>query len=1346
MCLLAVWTTLPVAHAEMLVNKNFSPTTIDAGGTSTLGLIITNNVAATATNTNLADDLPAGIVLLGPPLTNSCQGTVTNASGSPVVAGDTTIRLVNGVVPPGSAGSPVTCSVTFAVTNYTPNQSLINSIPAGSLTSSEGPNNDPASATLNTNPVSPFGGSKTVTPAFVHGGGTASFTVVFTNTNLTSATFTVVDSLPTGISMTNVAGISSTCGGSLLSNLGATLVDNSGGFRIQGGTLPGRAGANPGACTITFTVVAGDLNSAVSGNVTNAIPANFTNSLSAPTPALSRNLSLQTGGKVNKGFSPATLVVPADSVLTIDLLNRNLQTITGAVVTDNLPAFVTINGTPSASASCGPGVNFTTAGGGALTIGSSSIRINNAEIPASDNTSGAAAGLCRVTVTVRLTAEGTYLNNIGNSSFGAGLPGFQGTGNIPLVGSADLAGTKTFVPATRSAGGTTSLVITLFNNSASGVANVQFTDNLRTMSALGSVTVLSSPAITNNCSGAVSFTSTSFSLTGGFLNAGTGCQISVPVKITETMAAGNYDNTLPAGTISSTAGTNSFAIVGRLTVQDPLVVTKAFVPNVVVPNSTAQFTITLTRRTANGAPDLTNLSLTDLLPSGVVNATTTSLFTNCGGTASASPGGSSITLSGGAITGLSTNCLVRLSVLVSNSATNTIAVGSVTTAEGFSNRVAATAAVQAGGTAPNFVLNKDFSPQSVKGGEAARLSLSITNNGVNNQALTGVSLVDVFPTNGGSPAFVISNPPNASVTGAGCTVGAFSAVLGSDTFAISNAAVPVNGICNYLVNVVGYDTGTFNNQINAGAVVSAQGATNSNIAQKSLVISSAMTIGKSFSPTVISAGQSSTLTIVVLNTTNTQLTGTSPAFTDVLPVGVTVTAVASTDCTNATVTAPIGTRTITVNGGVYPANSQCSIRVPVMANAIGGYTNVIAAGSAVFNKPVGTETNAGTATAILAVVAKPTISKSFAPTSIAQGGTAQVVLTITNPNGAVAVPGGLTGMQITDTLPSGLSVAGNQALTGSCGGAGSVNLSNGATTVMLGPLSVGSATNCNVIFIVTAANSGTFLNTTTGVSSNETGTVGTGSNVATLTVLIPPAIAKSFTPSLIDPGQTATLLFTLSNPNAVTVTLGNPAFSDVFPSTPVQMTLANLLSSNSCGGVLNNSANTSLAVGDIGIRLNNGQIPPAASCTLSVQVSGASPGTYTNVTTFLSSTNAGASTSTAQATLAVTQPTTAFAVSKTNAVSALVAGSTTSYTVTVANLGPVAANNAVLTDVPTTGLLCTSVVCAGATGGASCPPIGSAPYELSIDNLTVNGVKLPIFPNGGQVQFVVNCNVTATGR
>ena len=107
-------------------------------------------------------------------------------------------------------------------------------------------------------------------------------------------------------------------------------------------------------------------------------------------------------------------------------------------------------------------------------------------------------------------------------------------------------------------------------------------------------------------------------------------------------------------------------------------------------------------------------------------------------------------------------------------------------------------------------------------------------------------------------------------------------------------------------------------------------------------------------------------------------------------------------------------------------------------------------------------------------------------------------------------------------------------------------------------------------------------------------------------------------------------------------------------------------------------------------------------------------------------------------------------VTKTNGTTTLAAGSTTSYTITFGNLGPSAANGAIVKDLFTPGLTCTSVTCVATTGTpvASCPssllPLGST-VAASATNFFTTGETIATFPTNSSVTLVANCNVNATG-
>lgn len=97
-------------------------------------------------------------------------------------------------------------------------------------------------------------------------------------------------------------------------------------------------------------------------------------------------------------------------------------------------------------------------------------------------------------------------------------------------------------------------------------------------------------------------------------------------------------------------------------------------------------------------------------------------------------------------------------------------------------------------------------------------------------------------------------------------------------------------------------------------------------------------------------------------------------------------------------------------------------------------------------------------------------------------------------------------------------------------------------------------------------------------------------------------------------------------------------------------------------------------------------------------------------------------------------------ISKTNTVTSVVAGSTSSYAITVTNSGPGNAPGAIIKDPVAAGLSCTAVTCSIVSGTASCPT------TLTIALLQGSGFVMPTFNNGAVVQFLVTCAATATGQ
>ena len=102
---------------------------------------------------------------------------------------------------------------------------------------------------------------------------------------------------------------------------------------------------------------------------------------------------------------------------------------------------------------------------------------------------------------------------------------------------------------------------------------------------------------------------------------------------------------------------------------------------------------------------------------------------------------------------------------------------------------------------------------------------------------------------------------------------------------------------------------------------------------------------------------------------------------------------------------------------------------------------------------------------------------------------------------------------------------------------------------------------------------------------------------------LPPTAAKAFSPATIATGDTSTLTITLTNPNAVTV--GSAAFTDTYPFRLVNA--ASPAGTTTCAG-----GTVTATAGGSSLTLSGGTLPASGSCTVTVQVTSSTAGSYAN--------------------------------------------------------------------------------------------------------------------------------------
>ncbi len=812
-------------HVDLLrpptLSKSFSPNTMLVGQTSRLTIRIRNNDLGTAlAQASLTDQLPANVVLanlVSPSLTNcGSSASLTAASGG------SSITLSNSTIPANS-----TCTIRVNVTS-TVSGVYTNTIPANAIQTQQGvTNGSPASANLN---VQDVGLSKTFSPPNFQAGGTTILTITLGNP--TSSAYTGVslsDTLP-GTVLTVVSGSATTsCGGTVSTSQPRTV-------SLINGRVPAGSPSAPGTCTITVQVTTPT--NATGATFTNTIPINtlvtdqgITNAIAA-----SARVSVYAAGggiSANKSFSPATILPGENSRLRINITAPADTDLTSFSIVDDLPADVTIsNSSPATQNNCGASsVISAVTGGTSLTLSNGTIR----------------AGItCQINIYVTSTTPGVHTNtipptNITNTE-NRTVPNPL-TANLTVETVSDLLVSKSFTPPLVSPGGISKLTITLRNTNNVPLVNVSVTDPLPGTPTDG-IIVAPTPNASTTCAGgtvtAVTGTQT-ISMSGGTIPAqiaGVPGECTINVDVQGSGSLTRRTNTIPVANVSGTIQGTTTTInpaqpaqatltIGNLSIG----VVKGFDPLTVFGGSASTLSVELVN--PNNVP-MNGVGFTDTMPAGMILADPANPDVGtCGGTIDAIPGANSFSLSG-ASSAASSNCTVtiRVTMTVNGNLTNVIDAGTVSSFSGASNLDPAAASLT---NLPGASISKVFAPHSIKAGAVTSLTFTIQNTGV---SLTGMGFTDKLP---GDPpvGLEIADLPNP-VNNCG---GTLTAVAGTQTIELTNGSLALNASCTIVVSVTGNIEGNYTNTIEAGNLISTEGATNHDAASDTLVITGSSTGG-----------------------------------------------------------------------------------------------------------------------------------------------------------------------------------------------------------------------------------------------------------------------------------------------------------------------------------------------------------------------------------------------------------------------------------------------------------------------------------------------------------------------
>jgi len=788
---------------------------------------------------------------------------------------------------------------------------------------------------------------------------------------------------------------------------------------------------------------------------------------------------------------------------------------------------------------------------------------------------------------------------------------------------------KAFDPSTIGPQSSSRLTFTIDNSAYSdAVDNLAFTDTLP-----AGLEISTPGDLTTTCTGLITALDgdDTITLTGGRLGGWETCTIAVNVTVTAA-GSGGFPNT--TGDLTSDVGNSGSASATLTAAVGNPGFSMAFSPASVVPGGTSTLTYTFDNNGNDG--DITAFAFVHQLPAGLVVASPSRSWTNCGSAAfnTGEPGSQTIGFNAagnGLYPAIEAKeiCTARIDVTatipgVFGTTTGNLILdpNSAATPVGFATGVL---------TAPIQTLVKTFIDDPVLPGDTATLQFTITNFG-RLDALTGIAFTDVLVP-AGATATVPPNPDPPCGTG--------STLTGTTTLTFSGGTLDPESSCTFTVQLTVPGGATPGAYVNTTSTVTATAGGSGVVAPAAtdtLFVTAAPTLTKEFTDDPAGAGISATLEFTI--TDNTAAGGsTDISFVDDLtsflpyPISISSPALPAAACggTLDLISPNTDQHSLELTGGTLGAGLNCtfSVVIDLPAGLPGGtYTNT----TSEITATIAAATEYGNrATDDLVVVSAPKLRKAFATDGVIPGNT--VALEFTLSHDALA-SSDATGIGFTDDLAAagaGLTGVG-LPLTQACdpdgpgGSPGTGTLSGSAGDTLLtftgGSLAPGEECTFTVdIAVATSAALGERFNTTSPVGGTVDGVAASGAPATDTLFVSPLALTKDFTDDPVAPGNPVTLEFTVtldaSSPTAATSILFKDDLAEVLSGlVGTGLPLADACDPDGPGGNPGTGTVSGLS-GDTLLLFTGGSLEPGESCTFGVTLNvpgGAPVGEYVNST------------------------------------------------------------------------------------------------------------------------------------
>ena len=673
----------------------------------------------------------------------------------------------------------------------------------------------------------------------------------------------------------------------------------------------------------------------------------------------------------------------------------------------------------------------------------------------------------------------------------------------------------------------------------------------------------------------------------------------------------------------------------------------AFSPSTIGPGSIS--TVTYTINNSAEAAGVTGLSFTNTLPTGVTVANPSRASTSCiDGTLTATAGSGNVTISGYRLSAVA-SCTVTLDVTSSTPGAHVNTTGALATSAGSAGTATANLTVDAG--RPGFLMA--FSPSSITPGADSTLTYTFDNS-LNGSGANVMVFSNTLPT-----GVVLSDQPLSTTTCNSSSTPVITAVAQASRIDFSKGSVTAGASCTFSVNVTAANAGEYSN---------VSGALSQNGSNASGAASATLTVGNPFIsayfPASVTPGASATLSFT-LNNTDRDNAATGITFTNDLNStlsGLAATVLPANDFCGSGSTLT-GSSTITVAGASLAAGASCSFELTVLipTNAAAStYTN----NTSTLNLTLGSATTKPAFSHSLVVKKSPVLTMAFIDDPANLGEDVTLRFTVTNTDTANEMSA-FTFTQEIDAVYAGITI--NTVPNANSCGTGSTFTSGVVDEVRVFTVAGGTIVaggNCTFDVVLTLPElgpPGSFVYTTSAPTSVVNGEA-LSSNTAndTLVILAAAQLSIALADEAAVPGSIVAAELSLEYTESAVADISGLGFTIDLEAALTGMTMATGTASDVCG------AGSSIS-GTSTITFTGGSLAAGAKCTFSVTLqipSGATPSTYTLISSAVTGTTAAQATNSGAA--SDTQIITGLAVSKIFLTSTALAGDaiTARYTIT----------------------------------------------------------------------------------